>query len=151
VTPSGAEAKYLSGCPRRTTHDLKLNQCIWERIIWNYILKSWKSLGAYQSKQKNSCAGEKQEDFSKQTLDASKPNLYDVICNDDVREVVALLITKNQCFFKHGKKGIARIDVSDLYTNGTLDLGNFFHKLKKRPVYTGKANSNWHRAKRHLQ
>jgi len=78
-----------------------------------------------QSKKKNSCAGEKLEDLSIQTLDASKPNLYDVISNDDVREVVALLITKNQCFFKHGKKMIEKIDVSDLYT-----------KLKKKAVYT---------------
>jgi len=36
-----------------------------------------------------------------------------------------LLITKNQCFFKHGKKMIEKIDVSDLYT-----------KLKKKAVYT---------------
>jgi len=34
------------------------------------------------------------------------------------------------CFFKHGKKIIARYDVSDLYTNGILDLGNFFQRLE---------------------
>jgi len=46
-----------------------------------------------QSRQKNSWAGENQEGLSIQTLDASKPNVYEVICNDEVRKVVALLIT----------------------------------------------------------
>jgi len=36
------------------------------------------------------------------------------------------------CLFKHGKKITASYDVSDLYTNGTIDLGQFFQRLKKQ-------------------
>jgi len=34
------------------------------------------------------------------------------------------------CLFKHGRKITARYDVSDLYTNRILDLGQFFQRLE---------------------
>jgi len=84
-----------------------------------------------QYRQKKSCAGKDQEDLPMQSLDnASKPNVYEVICNDEVRKVVTLLIKNQICFLKHGRKIIARIDVSDLYTNESLDLGQFFQRLE---------------------
>jgi len=35
------------------------------------------------------------------------------------------------CLLKHGEKVIAGIDVSDMNTNGILDLGQFFQRLEK--------------------
>jgi len=67
----------------------------------------------------------------KQSIEkASKPNVYQVIKNDELPKVVTLHIKNMLCFFKHGKKIIARYDVSDLYTNGILDLGHFFQRLE---------------------
>jgi len=34
------------------------------------------------------------------------------------------------CFFKHGKQITAKYNVSDLFTNGILDLGQFFQRLE---------------------
>jgi len=83
----------------------------------------------YQSRQK-SCAGDRETELPKQSIEkASKPNVYEVIKNDELRKVVTLYI-KIICFFKHGKKIIARYDVSDLYTIGILDLGHFFQRLE---------------------
>jgi len=72
-----------------------------------------------QSRQNNCAVNEKeQEILPRQILEnASKPNVYEVINNDDVRKIVTLHITDTLCFFKHGKKIIARIEISDLYTN----------------------------------
>jgi len=36
------------------------------------------------------------------------------------------------CLLKHGKKITARYDVSDLYTKGTTDLGQFFQRIEKQ-------------------
>jgi len=36
------------------------------------------------------------------------------------------------CLFKHEKKITARYDLRDLYTNGTLDLVQFFQRLEKQ-------------------
>jgi len=47
-----------------------------------------------------------------------------------------LLITENTCFLKRGKQFIARIDVSDMCTNGRLDLGQVLPKTSKRSRYT---------------
>jgi len=63
-------------------------------------------------------------------IKASKPNVYKVINNDEVRKVVTSQLNNNLCFFKLGKKITARYDVGDLYTNGTLDLGQFFQRLE---------------------
>jgi len=52
---------------------------------------------------------------------ASKPNVYEVISNDEVRKVVTLHVKDMLCLFKHGREITARCDVSDLYTNGILD------------------------------
>jgi len=90
-----------------------------------------------QSKQKNSCAGKEKEkiDLPRQTLNkASQPNVFEVIVNDEVRKVVTLRITDSLCLLKHGKQVIARIDVNDMYTNGLLDLGQFFQRLEKETV-----------------
>jgi len=81
----------------------------------------------HQSRQNNFCAENKQELLPKQSLEkASKPNVYEVITNDEVRKVVTLRITDSTCLLKHGKTVVARINVSDLYSNGILDLGQFF-------------------------
>jgi len=61
---------------------------------------------------------------------ASKLNVYGVINNDEVREVVTLHVNNMTCFFKHGKQITARYNVSDLFTNGILDLGQIFQRLK---------------------
>jgi len=61
---------------------------------------------------------------------ASKPNVYEVINNDEVRKVVTLHVNNNLCFFKHGRKITARYDVGDLYTNGSCNLGQFFQRLE---------------------
>lgn len=60
---------------------------------------------------------------------ASKPNVYEVINNDEVRKVVTLHVKHTLYLFKHGRKITARYDVSDLYTIGTLDLGQFSQRL----------------------
>ena len=39
--------------------------------------------------------------------------------------------SESKCLFKHGNKIIVRIEISDLYTNGILDLGQFFQRLEK--------------------
>jgi len=79
-----------------------------------------------QSRQK-SCAGKDQIEVHKQSIEkASKPNVYEVINNDEVRKVVTVHVNNKMCLFKHEKKITARYDVSDLYTNGTIDLGQFF-------------------------
>lgn len=84
-----------------------------------------------QSKQKNSCAGKKQVDLQRQTLEiASKPNVFEVIHNDEVRKVVTLRIINSICLFKRGNKILARFEIKDLYTNGILDLGQFFQRLE---------------------
>jgi len=76
---------------------------------------------------------------------ASKPKVYEVINNDEVRKVVTLHVKDMLCLFKHGRKITARYDVSDLYTNGILDLGQFFKRLemqagiKKQPTQNGTA------------
>jgi len=44
---------------------------------------------------------------------------------------VTLRITDSLCLLRHGKKVIARIDVSDMYTNRILDLGQLYQRLKK--------------------
>ena len=41
-------------------------------------------------------------------------------------------MTKSTCILKHGNKVVARIDVSDLYSNGILDLGQFFQRLERQ-------------------
>jgi len=74
-------------------------------------------------------------------IKASKPNVYEVINNDAVRKVVTLHVNNNLCFFKHGKKITARYDVGDLYTNGTLDLGQ---GLNCRLVNKELPNLKWH-------
>jgi len=61
---------------------------------------------------------------------ASKPNVYEVINNDELRKVVTLHVKDMLCLFKHGRKITARNDDSDLYTNGILDLGQFFQRLE---------------------
>jgi len=61
---------------------------------------------------------------------ASKPNVYGVISNDEVRKVVTLHVNNMTCFFKHGKQITTRYNVSDLFTNGILDLGQFFQGLE---------------------
>jgi len=71
----------------------------------------------------NSWAGKDKVELPRQSqLKTSKPNVYEVINNNEVREVVTLHVS---ClflrFFKHGKIITARYDVGDLYTNGTLD------------------------------
>jgi len=43
-----------------------------------------------------------------------------------------LHVNNNLCLFKHGKKITARYDISDFYTNGTLDLGQFYKRLEKQ-------------------
>jgi len=63
---------------------------------------------------------------------ASKPNVYEVINNDEVRKLVTLHVKHMLCLFKHGRKITARYDVSDLYTNGILDLGQFFQRLEMK-------------------
>ena len=85
-----------------------------------------------QSRQNKPCAGNEQELLSNQNSleKASKPNVYEVIKNDEVRKVVALHLKQMICYFKHGNKIIARFDVSDLYTNGLLDLGQYFQRLE---------------------
>jgi len=60
---------------------------------------------------------------------ASKPNVFGVINNYEERKEVTLHITG---FFKHGKQITARYNVSDLFTNGILDLGQFFQRLEKQ-------------------
>jgi len=67
----------------------------------------------------------------KQTLNAAQPNVYEVIVNDEVRKVVTLPITDSLFLLKHGKKVMARIDVSDMYTNEILGLGQFFQRIEK--------------------
>jgi len=62
---------------------------------------------------------------------ASQPNVYEVIVNYEVRKVVTLRIMDSLCLLKHGEKVIAGIDVSDMNTNGILDLGQFFQRLEK--------------------
>jgi len=89
-----------------------------------------------QSRQE-SCAGkgnknDKVELPKQTTQEASKPKVYGVINNDEVRKVVTLHVNNMICFFKHGKKITARYNVEDLYINGTLDLGQFFHRLEKQ-------------------
>jgi len=44
---------------------------------------------------------------------------------------VTLRIIDSLCLLKHIKTVIARIDASDMYTNGILDLGQFFRRLEK--------------------
>jgi len=61
---------------------------------------------------------------------ASKPNVYGVINNDEVRKIVNLHVNNITCFFKHGKQITARYNVSDLFTNGILNIGQFFQRLK---------------------
>jgi len=61
---------------------------------------------------------------------ASKPNVYEAINNDEVRKVVTLHVKDMLCLFKHSRKITARYDVSDLYTNRILDLGQFFQRLE---------------------
>jgi len=65
------------------------------------------------------------------TENASKPNTYNVNNNDEVCKVMTMHVN-NKRLFKHGKKITARYDVSDTYTNGTLDLGEFFQGLEKQ-------------------
>jgi len=68
-----------------------------------------------QSRQKF-CAGKDQIELHKQSIEkASKPNVYEVINNDEVRIVVTLHVNNKMCLFKHGKKITAGYDVSDLY------------------------------------
>jgi len=43
---------------------------------------------------------------------------------------VTLHVKDILCLFKHSRKITARYDVSDLYTNGILDLGQFFQRLE---------------------
>jgi len=82
-----------------------------------------------QSRQK-SCARKDQIEVHRQSIEkASKPNVYEVINNDEVRKVVTLLVNNKMCLFMHGKKITARYD---LYTNGTIDLGQFFQRLEKQ-------------------
>jgi len=84
-----------------------------------------------QKSRQNSCAGKDKVELPRQSqVKASKPNVYEVINNDEVRKVVTLHVNNNICFFKHGKKITARYDVGDLYTNGSLDLGQFFQRLE---------------------
>jgi len=45
---------------------------------------------------------------------------------------VTLHVNNNLCLFKHGKKITPRYDISDWYTNGTIDLGQFFQRLDKQ-------------------
>jgi len=66
---------------------------------------------------------------------ASKPNVYGVINNDEELKVVTLHVNNMTCFFKHGKQITARYNVSDLYTNGILDLGQFFQRLEMQARY----------------
>jgi len=67
----------------------------------------------YQSRQK-SCGGEKQIELPRQSIEkSSKPNVYGVINNDEVRKVVTLHVNNMTCFFKHRKKKAARYNVSD--------------------------------------
>jgi len=66
------------------------------------------------------------------TEKAFKPNVYNVIYNDVVRKVVTLHANNILCLFKHEKKITARYDLRDLYTNGTLDLVQFFQRLEKQ-------------------
>jgi len=61
---------------------------------------------------------------------ASKPNVYVVIHKDEVRKVVTLHEKDMLCLFKHVRKITARYEASDLYTNGILDLGQFFQRLE---------------------
>ena len=85
-----------------------------------------------QSRQNKNCTVEKNELLPRQSQkNVSKPNVHEVIKNDEVRKVVTLRITESKCLFKHGNKIIARIEISDLYTNGILDLGQFFQRLEK--------------------
>jgi len=47
---------------------------------------------------------------------------------------VTLHVNNMTCFFKHGKQITARYNVSDLFTNGILDLGQFFQRLEMQAV-----------------
>jgi len=68
----------------------------------------------------------------RQTLNkASQPKVYEVFVNNEVRKVVTLRVTDSLCLLKHEKKVLARIDVNDMYTNGILDIGQFFQRLEK--------------------
>jgi len=83
----------------------------------------------YQSRQKFR-AENKQIELPTHSIEkASKPNVYKVINNDEVRKVVTLHVKDILCLFKHGRNITAKYDVSDLYFNGILDLGQFFQRL----------------------
>jgi len=84
----------------------------------------------YQNRQKFRAENQEQELPMQSLNKASKPNVYDVINNDEVRKVVTLQIKNTLCLFKQGKKITARYDVSDLYTNGVIDLDQFFQRLE---------------------
>jgi len=84
-------------------------------------------------------------------LKASKPNVYEVINNDKVRKVVTLHVNNNICFFKHEKKITARYAVGDLYTNGSLYLGQFFQRLELQAGKKKLPNSKWHHGKMSLK
>jgi len=84
----------------------------------------------YQNRQKFRAENEQIELSTRSIEKASKPNVYEVINNDEVHKVVTLHGKDMLCLFKHDRKITARYDVSDLYTNGIIDLGQFFQRLE---------------------
>jgi len=71
----------------------------------NYIIRNINKVTTrYQSRQK-SCEREKEIELPRQSIGkASKPNVYGVINNDEVRKVVTLHLSNMTCFFKYGKQ-----------------------------------------------
>jgi len=63
----------------------------------------------YQNRQKFRAENQEQELPMQSLNKASKPNVYDVINNDEVSKVVTLQIKNTLCLFKQGKKNYCKI------------------------------------------